>query len=154
MTTTPNTLQINYVIHIASSAESVWDALTNPEALRRNWGRIQSDWKPGSEVSETDESGKVLWRGVIRRSERPRLLAYTFDVIGSGETSTDVTIELSPPASDIAANVSITRLILSQVGFTSSSKLFAGCACAWPEIISSFKTYVEIGRPLGFAWKH
>jgi hypothetical protein len=46
------------------------------------------------------------------------------------------------------------QLRITQVGFEENSKLLAGCARAWPEILSSIKTYVETGRPLGFAWKH
>jgi len=87
-------------------------------------------------------------------SEPPRLLSFTFDVIGSGEQSTEVKFELSPPASKVAIGDSIVQLTVTQVGFRANSKLFDGCARAWPEIMSSVKTYLETGRPLRFVWKH
>ena len=73
---------------------------------------------------------------------------------GSGEPPTEVTFELGPPVSAIAGGAEIVQLRVTQVGFEETSKIAAGCARAWPEILSSIKTYVETGRPLGFAWKH
>ena len=147
-------LRVTYDIHIAATPEKLWAALTDPEALEKNWGKIQSQWTVGSSVIEVDDSGNILWKGNVLRSEPPRVLSYTFDVTGSGEPPTDVTFELGPPASHIAPNATIVRLQLTQTGFDANSKVFAGCARAWPEILSSIKTYVETGRPLGFAWKH
>jgi uncharacterized protein YndB with AHSA1/START domain len=146
--------RITYDIHIAATPEKLWDALTRPDALEKNWGKIQSQWTDGSSVTEVDDAGNVLWKGKVLRSEPPRVLSYTFDVTGSGEPPTDVTFELDAPASEIAPDATIVRLQLTQTGFEANSKVFAGCARAWPEILSSIKTYVETGRPLGFAWKH
>jgi uncharacterized protein YndB with AHSA1/START domain len=145
---------ITYTIHIAATIEQLWAAITSPETLLRNWGKIESEWTTGSRVTEVDESGKVLWRGEVTRSEPPRLLSYTFDVVGSGEPPTEVAFELSPPVSPIAAGMHVVQLRMTQSGFTDGSQVMAGCARAWPEILSSVKTWVEAGRPLGFAWKH
>ena len=145
--------RISYDIHIATTAEELWEAITSPEALKRNWGRIESHWTRGSRVTEVDDAGNVLWKGDVRRSEPPRLLSYTFDVTGSGEPPTEVTFELSSPVSPIAQGAQVVQLRVTQVGFEENSRLITGCARAWPEILSSIKTYVETGRPLGFAWK-
>jgi len=147
-------LKISYVVYIATTAEKLWDALTSPEVLRSNWGKIESEWSKGSRVTEVDDSGKVLWKGEVRRSERPCVLSFTFDVTGSGESATEVTFELGPPVSPIAQGAPVVQLRITQEGFDENSKLIAGCTRAWPEILSSIKTYVETGRPLGFAWKH
>jgi uncharacterized protein YndB with AHSA1/START domain len=145
---------LSYVIHVATTPEALWDALTSPQVLKRNWGNIESRWAAGSTVTEVDDSGKVLWQGEVRRNEPPRTLAYTFDVIGSNESPTEVTLELSPPMSPIAPGAQVVQLRLTQAGFENDSKLMAGCARAWPEILSSIKSDVETGRPLGFAWRH
>jgi hypothetical protein len=99
-------------------------------------------------------SGKLLWQGMVLRSEPPDCCHFSFDVIGSGETPTQVTFELGRPVSDVALNVSVIRLALTQVGFAETSKLRADCARAWTEILSSFKSYLETGKPLPFVWKH
>jgi uncharacterized protein YndB with AHSA1/START domain len=145
---------ISYTIHIGASLEQLWSAITSPDVLLKNWGAIESQWTEGSAVREVDSSGKVLWLGHVKRSEPPRLLSYTFDVTGSGEPPTEVVFELSAPVSPIAHGAQVVQLRVTQVGFESGSLVMAGCARAWPEILSSVKTYVETGRPLGFAWKH
>jgi uncharacterized protein YndB with AHSA1/START domain len=145
---------ITCVIHIATTPEALWDALTSSEALKKNWGRIESRWTRGSTVTEVAESGKILWKGEVVHSEPPRCLAFTFDVTGSGEPPTEVTFELTAPDTEVAPDRPVVKLTVTQTGFEKNSKLFAGCSRAWPEIISSVKTYLETGRPLAFVWKH
>jgi uncharacterized protein YndB with AHSA1/START domain len=145
---------ITYVIHISTTPDKLWEALTSPKALKENWGNIESQWRVGSPVTEVSDAGKVQWKGEVMQSEPPRLLSFTFDVIGSDEPPTEVKFELGPPASKVAPNESIVRLTVTQTGFPQNSKVFAGCARAWPEILSSVKTYLEVGRPLRFVWKH
>src|SRR5438874_65265 len=105
---------VTYPIHIAATPDKTWQALTDPEALKNNWGKIESRWTPGSPVTEVDGSGKLLWRGEVRRSERPRLLAFSFDVIGSGEPPTEVKFEITPPASPVAPGSEVVRLTVTQ----------------------------------------
>lgn len=147
-----NTLKITYVIHVATTPERFWEALTSSEALERNWGKIESSWAEGSEVKEVSKSGKVLWRGGVLRSDPPRVLAFTFGVAGVDEPPTEVTVELGPPISRVAPGGAVVRVVLTQAGFAEGSRLFADCARAWTEILSSFKSYVETGSPLPFAW--
>ena len=145
---------ISYVIHIAATREELWEALTSPRALEANWGKIRSAWTVGAEVSEVSKSGDVLWRGEVLRSDAPGLLSYTFDVTGSGEPASEVTLAIDAPASKVASGVAVSRLTLTHSGFGDNSKLFSGCARAWPEILSSVKSYLETGRPLPFVWNH
>ena len=145
---------ISYVIHIAATPEDLWEALTSPSALELNWGKIRSAWTIGSEVTEVSKSNEVLWKGAVLRSDAPRLLSYTFDVTGSGEAPSEVTFLIDAPASKVAAGTAIVRLTLTHSGFGDNSKLFSGCARAWPEILSSVKSYLETGRPLPFVWNH
>jgi uncharacterized protein YndB with AHSA1/START domain len=147
-------MTITYDIYVATTPEKLWDALTSSDVLAKNWGKIESPWTAGAKVKEVDDSGKVLWQGSITRSEPPRLLSYTFDVIGTGETPTEILLEIGRAASPVANGASVARLRLTQSGFDVNSKVYEGCARAWPEILSSIKSYVETGRPLGFAWKH
>src|SRR5882724_7107136 len=112
---------LSYVIYVAATPETLWEALTSPEALRENWGNIESRWSVGSKVTEVDDSGKVLWKGEVLQSERPRLLSFTFDVTGSSEPPTQVTFEPSPPDSPIGPNAQVVRLTVSQAGFQEDS---------------------------------
>ncbi|MBV9742498.1 MAG: SRPBCC domain-containing protein [Acidobacteriia bacterium] len=148
-----STLKITYVIHVAATPERLWETLTNRQARERNWGRIQSAWFEGSPVQEISRTGKVLWQGEVLRSDPPRLLSFTFGVSGVDEPSTEVTFELGPPVSRVAPGAKVVRLAVTQTGFIVGSKLSAECARAWTEILSSFKSDVETGSPLPFAWE-
>jgi uncharacterized protein YndB with AHSA1/START domain len=57
------TADFAYVIHIATTPERLWQALTTSDALEKNWGRIESHWTIGSEVTEVDGHGELLWKG-------------------------------------------------------------------------------------------
>ena len=145
---------ISYVIHIASTPDRVWQALTGDEALRQNWGLIHSKWTPGARVEEVSDSGKLLWQGEVLEVEPGRHLLFTFDVVGSGESPTNVSFDITAPASAIRPHEAVVRLAITQSGFAERSKLMLDCARAWTEIMSSMKSYVETGKPRPFAWKH
>jgi uncharacterized protein YndB with AHSA1/START domain len=145
---------ISYVIHIASTPDRVWQALTGAEALRQTWGLIQSHWTPGARVEEVSDSGRLLWQGEVLKAEPGRHLSYTFDAVGSGEKPTKVSFDIAPPVSPTKPHEAVVRVTTTQSGFAEDSKLMADCARAWTEIMSSIKSYVETGKALPFAWKH
>lgn len=146
------TKSINYVIYIATTAEQLWQTLTSSDALKNNWGNIESSWAEGSEVKEVNDAGQVLWTGTILRNNAPRSLSYTMGVGGVSEPATEITFDLSPPATKIANATPVVRLSVTQSGFPLDSKLMGECARAWSEILSSFKSFIETGHPLGFRW--
>jgi len=51
---------IYYVFYIATTPENLWDTLTNPDALKKNWGSVESQWTAGSPVTEVSGAGRVL----------------------------------------------------------------------------------------------
>jgi hypothetical protein len=81
------------------------------------------------------------------------VLSFTFGE-SEGVEPTVVAFELADPISPVAPGSSVVRLVLTHDRFGTNSKMMAGCARAWTEIMSSFKSYLETGRPLGFAWKN
>jgi uncharacterized protein YndB with AHSA1/START domain len=141
-----------YTIHIASRPEKLWDALTSRRVLEKNWGKIESRWTVGSPVIEVDAEGKPLWTGEVVQSERPRRLGYTM-IFADGPT-TEVSFDLGKPVSKLDPDAVVVKLTVTQSGFGDNDNLAAGCARAWAEILSSIKSYIETGRPLGFAWEH
>src|SRR5262245_41079156 len=118
---------ISYVIYVAATVERLWDALTDPEVLAKNWGRIHSSWAVGAQVAERDDAGRILWNGEVLRCEPPRVLSYTFDVVGSDEPATRVTFEVAPPESPVEPGGTIVQLRLTQVGFDERSTVVDGC---------------------------
>src|SRR5947209_8682328 len=79
-----------YVTYIESSAERVWEALTQPEITAAYWGRRQvSNWEVGSlwEHQRTDGSGIADIGGTLIESTPPHRLVMTWG--RPGETIPD-----------------------------------------------------------------
>jgi len=149
MLTTPG---IRYVLYIGTTPDRVWNSLTRNKDLKIYWGDIRSTWVPQTEVVEVDVNGKPLWRGEVLRCDASALLSFTFEP-GGGEPPTEVNFTLESPETPIAPGSAVTKLIFRQSGFAADSKSFPAFADAWPEILSSLKTFLETGSPLAFAWK-
>jgi uncharacterized protein YndB with AHSA1/START domain len=109
-------LVANVSIEIAAPLAKVWDALVNPELIKRYMfgATVSSDWKVGSPISWKGEwKGKPYEdKGVILRLQRERLLSYSHFSPLSGlpevpENYHTVTIEL-------ASGDGVVRLELAQ----------------------------------------
>jgi hypothetical protein len=88
----------SYVTYIESSAERVWDALTDADLTAKYWGHSNvSDWHVGStwKHERVDGSGIADVIGTVLTSEPPHRLRMTFDAPGDTlpEGSTPVTFE-------------------------------------------------------------
>ena len=138
-----------YVTYIATTPEKLWQALTDGEFTRKYWGgrRIQSDWKVGSPVKHVRQDGGIDWQGEVLKTERPRVLSYTFHMQISDQHRRDrpsrVTFELQP----IGALV---KLTLTHDDFESEKATFETTRHGWPAIMSSLKSLLETGSPLPF----
>jgi uncharacterized protein YndB with AHSA1/START domain len=138
-----------YVTYIDTTAEKLWEALTDGEFTRRYWGgrRIQSDWIVGSSVRHVREDGGIDWEGEVLQAQPPRLLSYTFHMQISAphraERPSRVTFELQPIGS-------VVKLTLTHDDFESASAIFETTRHGWPAILSSLKSLLESGSPLPF----
>ncbi len=135
-----------YVTYIETTAEKLWNALTDPELSKQYWWgtRVTSDWKVGSDFAlvlngKTTDAGKVL------AFERPRRLSYTFQAVLSetvrAETPSCVSFVLEP-------NGTLVKLTLTHDGFAPGSLVLDGISKGWPAIMSSLKSMLEGGHAL------
>jgi uncharacterized protein YndB with AHSA1/START domain len=136
----------NYISYIETTAEELWEALTNSEFTTRYWWdtSVISDWKVGSPVSLVIK-GLTTDVGEILVSDRPRRLSYTFHHIlnerALKERPSRVTFVLEPRGELI-------KLTLTHEGFADDSVVVDGISKGWPAILSSLKSLLETGRPL------
>jgi uncharacterized protein YndB with AHSA1/START domain/DNA-binding transcriptional ArsR family regulator len=133
-----------YVTYIESSAEQVWEALTQPEITAQYWGvRNVSDWQAGSawEHQLADGSGTVLLGGTVAESTPPRRLVMTWAYPGQtapGKIS-KVTFEIEP-------HHEIVRLTVVHEDLDDDS--FAGISTGWPAVLANLKSLLETGHVL------
>ena len=135
-----------YVIYIETTAEKLWDALTNSDFTQRYWFgiRLRSDWKVGSSFEMVHSDSSVSDAGKVVEYDPPRRLAYTF-VNLSDEYRDDLpalaTFELEPHGK-------LVKLTLTHAGFAEDSKMLPAISKGWPAILSSLKSVLETGQPL------
>jgi uncharacterized protein YndB with AHSA1/START domain len=143
--------EIVYITYIASTAETVWTALTNGESTKQYFfgRRIESDWKVGSKMTLWMPDGRVDTQGKVLKAERPRLLQYTWHVEWMEELrnlpSTLVTFRIDPLGE-------VVRLTLTHESFEEDPEvdetLWENGRNGWAAILSGLKTLLETGRPL------
>ena len=138
-----------YVIYIAATPEEVWEGLTNGDFTQQYWGglRIQSDWNVGSPVTHVTRGGAAGLDGEVLEAERPRVLAYTFHMLGSPEKRSEAPSRVRFEIELVGAMV---KLTLTHDRFESGSATFEDTRHGWPAIIGSLKTLLETGNPLPF----
>jgi uncharacterized protein YndB with AHSA1/START domain len=134
-----------YVIYIEAPKQRVWDALTQGEHTVHFWSRyVQSDWKVGARVEflRADKS-KLSHDGVVLEIDPPSRLVMTFDVTAEGmaEPPSRVTYDLSEQHG-------ATKLIVTHDQFPPDSKVLPSISSGWPHILSSMKSYLELGEAM------
>lgn len=130
-----------YVTYISSTAERVWDALTDADLTAQYWGHSNvSDWQVGSrwEHRRTDGSGTADVTGTVLEVDRPRRLVITFEAPDG--TPTRVTF-------DIHAHGQIVKLTVTHEDIPSDDD-YAAAAHGWPAVLANLKSLLETGTPL------
>jgi uncharacterized protein YndB with AHSA1/START domain len=136
---------IKCITYIATSRESLWDALTNPEVTELYWAgtRLESDWNVGSTI--LFRHGETITdKQTLLDFDAPRFMRYTFNPVFepfAGEAPSQVTFELIPGGE-------VVKLIVTHDHFPPGSKVYPACSEGWPSILSALKTLMESGKPL------
>jgi uncharacterized protein YndB with AHSA1/START domain len=71
-----------FVIYIVTTAEKLWEALTNGEITKQYFfcRRMESDWKAGSPFKLLIADGRIDSQGKVLECDPPRRLAVTWHV--------------------------------------------------------------------------
>jgi len=139
--------QFMYETYIATTPEKLWEALTLPEFTQEYWSdaRIESNWKPGAPVRHV-RGDVTLNSGEVLEYDPPRRLAYSWTVRHlpeyEAEGASRVTFEIEPLGPQV-------RLRVTHEGFQPGSKTLTLIGGGWPIVLSSLKTFLETGAPLG-----
>jgi uncharacterized protein YndB with AHSA1/START domain len=136
-----------YVVYIRSTAEKVFQALTEPKVTGQYWDNENiSDWKPGSlwKHQAADGSGSVRLVGEVIEHDPPRRLVITWAFPADAANKakhTRVTFDIEP-IDDMV------RLTVTHDELESGSDMEKGIEAGWPRVLSSLKSFLETGRPL------
>ena len=132
-----------YVTYIASTPEKVFKALTDTDATAKFWfgNAVTSDWKVGSPVKFHRE-GKLILSGEVLENDPPRRLSYTFTPQHEPHNGT----ETSRVVMDLEQQKDQVKLTVTHDDFAEGSKVFDSISRGWPLVLSSLKSYLEVGR--------
>jgi uncharacterized protein YndB with AHSA1/START domain len=140
-----------YVTYIRSTAEKVWQALTDGEVTKRYWHgqRNTSDWAVGSpwRHESSDDPSLVDIVGNVVESVRPNRLVVTWN-----HPKAQLDSERSRVTYDIAQDGDLVRLTVTHDQLVPGSNMAQGIAKGWPVVLSSLKSYLETGQALPRLW--
>jgi uncharacterized protein YndB with AHSA1/START domain len=133
-----------YVTYIATTPEKLWEALTKADFTEKYWfgSRIESDWKVGSPFTIHTGVPDKDWQGKVLQCDPPRLLSYTFRVLGGAEHFSRVVFQLEQQGPVV--KLTLTHDELDE----KDEKFYKGIIQGWPAVLSNLKSLLEGGRPL------
>jgi uncharacterized protein YndB with AHSA1/START domain len=134
-----------YITYIETSAEKLWQALTDGDFTERYWfgHRVTSDWKTGSPY-QFAKQGALTIEGKVLLSDPPRKLAYSWDSCSpeaKRERTSRVTFDLEPRGKVI-------KLTVTHDELDEGGKTLRDISGGWPLVIASLKSLLETGRGL------
>jgi uncharacterized protein YndB with AHSA1/START domain/DNA-binding transcriptional ArsR family regulator len=134
-----------YVTYIQSTAEEVWQALTDADLTASYWGHSNvSDWEQGSrwEHVRTDGSGVADVVGTVLTAEPGKRLVLTFDspaAVGPERPSV-VTFDITPHGDIVRLTVTHENL--------ADTEAYEAVSVGWPGVFANLKSLLETGHPL------
>ena len=139
-----------YVTYIAASPERVWEALTRPDLSEKYWFgyRVTADGKAGERMTAVNPAGRLAHDDPIIESDPPRKLVYGWKPLYKDmpdERPSRVTFLLESFKGQ-------TRLTVTHDEFEDGSRIFGMISKGWPAVLSSLKSFLEMGRGLEPSW--
>jgi uncharacterized protein YndB with AHSA1/START domain len=135
-----------YTTYIETSAEKLWQALTDGDFTERYWfgHRAASDWKVGSAYTFTREDAHTI-DGKVLVSDPPKRLAYSWNsgcaADAKSERTSQVTFDLEPRGRVI-------KLTVTHDELDEGGKTLRDISGGWPMVIASLKSLLETGHVL------
>lgn len=132
-----------YVTYIESTAEKVWEALTDADLTAKYWGHSNvSDWRAGSRWRHvrTDGSDVADVVGGVIEAEAPHRLVITFGSPESPQQPSVVRFDIKPYQD-------IVQLTVTHEGLADQDEYEAASA-GWAAVLSNLKSQLETGHVL------
>jgi len=132
-----------YTLFIRSTPKAVWAAITKPEFTRKYWGDMAnaSDWKKGSDWQHLNPDDEVWIQGKVVESRPPKKLVLTWIDPDNTADKSRVTFEIEPEGKMV-------NLVVTHDKFSKGSDMDKKVSWGWPRVLSSLKSYLEIGKGL------
>lgn len=140
-----------YVTYIATTAENLWEALTNGEFTKKYFfhQEVESDWNEGSTITYRMKNDEIAVYGKVITYDPYRQLSFTWNVNGDGtkrESSTFVSFELTQMEDTVKLTLKHHNLV--ETDYVENEDTFVGLNNGWPAVLSNLKSLLETGSTL------
>ncbi|MDQ0482281.1 SRPBCC family protein [Guptibacillus hwajinpoensis] len=138
-----------YSIYIATTPESLWNALTSGESTRNYFFgmKVESDWEEGSKVAFIRKNGEVDVEGEVVIAKPYEKLTFTWDHPDvEREEPSVVTYKMKKLAEVVKLTVVHDNVVADD--YCDEEDTFRGLNNGWPAILSNLKSYLETGNVL------
>jgi uncharacterized protein YndB with AHSA1/START domain len=134
-----------YTTYIETSAEKLWQALTDGDFTERYWfgHRVSSDWEPGSPYKFVHQGADSIEGNVLMADPCTRLV-YSWNECmpkSKRERTSRVTFDLEPRGK-------VVKLTVTHDNLDEGGKTFRDISGGWPMVLASLKSLLETGRVL------
>ena len=136
-----------YVTYIRTTAEKLWQALTEPEFTRKFWvDTVQEcEWKLGASWTLRVPDGRAADTGEVVEIDRPRKLVLTWQNHLFPECEAE---GFSRMTYLLEANGEVVKLTLTHTMDMKDSKTIKAVSNGWPHLLASLKSLLETGESL------
>ncbi len=150
-----------YRVWIRATPEAIWEALTDPEQVRRYGYRapVEVEWRPGGSYRAlaTDEmqaagAPAVMVEGEVLEAAPPHRLIQTWRALFGPETAAEpasrLTYEVEPGAHGVTKLTVIHEVDGAPITAAITSGVVAEAGGGFPWVLSDLKTLLETGTAL------
>ncbi len=137
-----------YVTYIRTTPQKLWAALTTPEFSQQYFfgNRLESDWKAGSPWKMVGETGTITDAGEVLETDPPNRLVLKW----RNEFMPELKAEgYTRCTFNIAEQSGIVELTVTHEMDRDNAKTIVAMSGGWPKILSSLKSLLETGTPIG-----
>ena len=136
-----------YVTYIRTTAEKLWQALTEPEFTRKFWvDTVQEcEWKEGARWTLRVPDGRAADTGEVVEIDRPSKLVLTWQNHLFPEMEAE---GFSRMAYVLEAKGEVVKLTLTHTMDMKDSKTIKAVSNGWPHLLASLKSLLETGESL------
>jgi uncharacterized protein YndB with AHSA1/START domain len=134
-----------YVTIIRATPGRVWEALTDPEVIRRYWYgvKVSCAWKEGAPWQMTLADGRLADAGEILEIDPPRRIVIRW----RNEWNPEMKAEgPSRCAIDLVPLEDAVKLTVSHELDRPASQFIAGVSSGWPYTLANLKSLLETGE--------